>query len=74
MILDKIYDNQPIKNIFLLQRILQRMILKDNFLYSFYLQEDLDDLDIESSSYTAALSIMRSTKEADLILLMKTKN
>lgn len=71
-IIDKIYNTQSIWSIQILQRILQRMIIKNNFIYSYCLQEDLDELNIDSANSKKVLEIMLSIKECDVVLLIKT--
>ncbi len=72
LILNSIYNNQSIWSVTILQRILQRIVIKNNFIYSYYLEEELSELNIDNWNSQKALDIMVSIKECDIILLLKT--
>ncbi len=72
LILKNIYDTQSLWSIKILQRILKRFEIKQDFIYSYFLEEELEELNIERWDTKKASNILKSIESIELSLVLWT--
>lgn len=74
LILKNIYDKQSLWSIKILQRILKRFKIENDLIYSYFLEEELEELNIDRGETKEALNILRSIEDIELALILWTHN
>lgn len=74
LILKNIYDKQSLWSIKILQRILNRFKIENKLIYSYFLEEELEELNIDRGETKEALNILRSIEDIELALILWTHN
>ncbi len=72
LILKNIYNKQSLWSIQILQRILKRFEIKQDFIYSYFLEEELEELNIERWETKKASNILKSIDSIELALVLWT--